>query len=189
MEEDRLETEIIESCSYFDAEKLGIYLLRCLKQLNGERGGRKVIAENQKTYENLLNLFRRKLKARRNNLLSKNSLSKKERMQADLAPLLESINRKYKEVFISRKKAPIKKHEERIIKLTSPRSRLVSIDSNCINCSVILKQGWQYHTDAGDVYFCSTCKNNVVKPVINPGKVDMWSRMTFSAFESNRRKH
>ncbi len=81
---------------------------------------------------------------------------------------------------------PQKKDTKSTIYIYSERGRLITGEFNCFNCCVILRSAWRYHSNIGDIYLCSLCKQNIIT---SNKKVNMWSRMNFSAFESKRRKH
>ncbi len=123
----------------------------------------------------LILLFHEKIRK-----IQTNSL-KKSKLRGDLESQLSLIARKYTEIFLP--SAPPQK-----IRITSERGRLIGIDCNCIECSMKLRQGWQFHTNVGDIYFCSLCKEQI----FGIGKfrpTNMWSKIVFSAFETTRRKH
>lgn len=164
--------------SEFSAEDLGTYILNYLKNLKGNATLEKDEIHDKNSLRELILHLLEKVKNMPSNTMRSSKLRRDLEFQFDV------IARNFNDLFFpSPPPAPRQK-----IEITSERGRLTPTDDNCIQCSMKLNQGWRFHTNVGDIYFCTLCKEKFFRTG-NFKEVNPWSRMIFSAFETNRKKH
>ena len=169
-----LSSELIKY-SELSAENLGTYLLNYFKDLKAKTIAEIAEVHDRDSLRKLILLQFEKVKCMPSNTMRSSKLRRDLEFQFDV------IARNFNDLFLP--SAPLQK-----IKITSERGRLTPVDCNCIECSMKLNQGWRFHTNIGDIYFCTLCKEQLFG-IGNFKAANTWSKMVFSGFETNRKKH
>lgn len=174
IEENNLPLELKKYYS-LSAESLGTHLLDYFMKLKGNEDKEIIEIFDEYSLRVLILLFQQKVKKIQTNNI------KSRKLRNDLESQFNVFVRNFNDTFFPT--TPSQK-----ITITSERGRLIPVDCNCIECSMKLSQGWCFHTNVGDIYFCTLCKEQFFG-IGNFKPVNFWSKMIFSGFETNRKKH
>lgn len=180
--DEEFEANFIKKCTELPTEEMGIYLIRCLKQAVGERNGRHPVSTQIKTYDDLLEEFRQRVNAIDRTVPAGEAEFEK------LADVWKSLQKKFDEACGVREYVPIRMERPPKRVAIYSRGRSYRNPDKCSHGACVLVTAWRYETSQGTIWLCSDCDKQL-QSQLGPKPVDMWSKMVFSAFETNRRKH
>ncbi|HEY8559451.1 MAG TPA: hypothetical protein VIL74_03530 [Pyrinomonadaceae bacterium] len=176
LEEEREMSPHLQECCELPPESLGAYLLNYLNELKSENKKENNEILDRDELIHLLLLLETKVKR-----IQTDSM-KNRKLRRDLESQFNLLAKKFNDIFF-----PSEKPKPRKV-ITITFLRRTNFGGKCIACSTQVSCGWQCESDIGQIYFCLSCKEEFLGEECYES-VDMWSKMVFSAFESNRRKH
>lgn len=155
-------------------ESLGAYLLNYLQELKNSVNKDTKEIHDKITLRELILLFQQKVENIQSNTVKSSKLRRELELQFNV------LAKYFNNIFFH--SAPPQR-----MWLTSD-GKLINTKRHCVKCSMKLKQGWRFHTNLEDIYFCTHCYAQLFETG-NFKPTNTWSKIVFSAFESNRRRH